>query len=112
MKLSNILYFDNEDGSFVAEKFYIDGNEVSEDGYEAMLVELDEANCIDEEEQCDCVNCTLDRFTEEIYELANGQICPGCVREILCDFLDEIVEHIVVEDISDGEGIDNKELLN
>ena len=102
MKLSNILYFDDEDGSFVAEKFFIDGNEVSEDGYEAMLVELDEANCVDndDEEQCDCVNCTLDRFTEEIYELANGQICPGCVREILCDFLDEIA-NIVVEDVEE-----------
>ena len=103
MKLSNILYFDDEDGKFIAEKFFIDGNEVSEEGFEEMLDELDEANCVDDEDQCDCVNCTLDRFTQEIYELANGQICPGCVREILCDFLDEIVAHIVVEDVEENE---------
>jgi len=111
LKLTLDTYFDDFSGEFICEKFKINEENCSEDDYEEMYDQFDSVNCVDvddDEDQCDCVNCTLDRFTEEIYELANGQICPGCVREVLCDFLDEIVSHIIVEDVEeDGCGILN-----
>jgi len=117
MKLSNSIYFDDQTGEFIAEKFYIDGNEVCEDDYEAMLDEFDEVNseeevmidencecdsecCMDCEyntsDECDCPECTLDKFTELIQEITGG--CPGCIREILADFMFEIIDHIIIED--------------
>lgn len=77
MKLSNILYFDDEDGKFIAEKFFIDGNEVSEEGFEEMLDELDEANCVDDDDSdeeieiCDCPCCESNSYLQVITDTIN-----------------------------------------
>lgn len=111
MKLSVHTYFDNEDGSFVAERYFIDGNEVSEDAYDEMMEEMDKANdCCEEENCCDCYECTIDRYVQLLSEITGG--CPNCIRSVLDCFCDDIIEHIVIDSVDEGEGIENKELLN
>ncbi|MCE5220091.1 MAG: hypothetical protein LLF98_02185 [Clostridium sp.] len=114
MKLTVNNYFDNQDGSHIATKFYIDGNECGFDEYAEMLDSLnnfqdecdeeinDENYCKCEEErdedineQCDCPICTLERYVDELVDITGG--CPGCIRECLIEFMNEIVNHIVVE---------------
>lgn len=101
MKLSNNLYFDNENGKFIVEKFLIDGVECSEDEYYEMLEELECVVENEDEDCCDCVDCTINLYTEIIYELANGQICPGCVHDVLESFFDTMVDHIIIESLEE-----------
>lgn len=88
------------------EIFWIDGNIVDSDLYffemdkerELEIEKLtEEENEIDNE--CDCPECTLDRYTEIIQEITGG--CPGCIREVLENFMMDIVDHIVIEDIEE-----------
>jgi len=91
------------------ERYWINGSPVDGDLYffemdrekeiENEKLKLEEDNIDDD--QCDCIECTLDRYVKEIQEINGG--CPGCIREVLQGFLCEIVEHIVVEDIECGE---------
>jgi len=108
MKLTVNHYYDDENGEYIASKYYIDGEECSFEDYEDFIEELNgedecDGNCDEcslhdqsESKECDCLECTLDRFTEELEEITGG--CPGCIRECLEGFCDEIVMHIVVED--------------
>ena len=113
MKFSINTYFDDQDGSFVAENYFINGEQVSEEEYDAVIEEFegeeDFENEVDtcecENDDCDCLECTLDYFVEQIQEINGG--CPGCIREVLESFLDTIVDHIVIEDIDE-----NDEYLN
>ena len=97
MKLTVNTYFDDQDGEFICEKYFIDGEECSEEEYDEMLDEFyeDEVDC------CDCYECTINRYVEYIQEVTGG--CSGCIREALEDFADEIIEHIVIEDAETDE---------
>jgi len=97
MKLTVNTYFDDQDGEFICEKYFIDGEECSEEEYDEMLDEFDE----DEVDCCDCYECTINRYVEYIQEVTGG--CSGCIREALEDFADEIIEHIVIEDAETDE---------
>jgi len=97
MKLTVNTYFNDQDGEFICEKYFIDGEEVSEEEYDDMLDEFDdEFDDEDEVDCCDCYECTINRYVEQIQEITGG--CSGCIREALEDFADEIIEHIVIED--------------
>ena len=54
---------------------------------------------VDDDCGCDCINCTIDRFTEELQELMGG--CSGCIREVLCDFFETMVDHIIIESLEE-----------
>lgn len=101
------------------EYFWIDGKEVDGDAYfyemeienklendkllkQIEIEEEDECDC------CDCIECTLDRFVDQIQEINGG--CPHCIREVLQEFLCEIVEHIVIEDAEEDINRENKNL--
>jgi len=98
MKLSINSYFDDQTGEFIAEKYFIDGNEVSEEDYDLMLEEFDEVNCLENEidpcEGCECRGCCeeeegfdyedlLDIFVDKIMNTGG---CPGCIKDILDEF--------------------------
>jgi len=121
MKLSYNIYFDNEDGKFIAEKYFIDGEECSEEEYDEMMDEFDEVNDVDEEtcecdseccldceynqsDFCDCPKCTIEKYIEIIQNIfeTTGD-CGGCIGNALKDFMFEIVDHIVIEDIDENE---------
>lgn len=101
MKLSISSYYDNETGEYVASKFYIDGEECSEEEYCEMLEELECVVENEDEDCCDCVDCTINMYAEMIYELANGQICPGCTRDVLESFFETMVDHIIIESLEE-----------
>jgi len=116
MKLVETLYFDDEDGKYIASKYFINGDQVDEEDYEEFLNGLDFED--DEEEicgcdeccadceynetgECDCPECTIEKYIERILELGGSDMCVGCLREALTDFMYDIVDHIVIEDIDD-----------
>lgn len=103
MKFAEETYFEDSTGEFICKKFKMNNEEVSEDYFNEELEEFEgpDDEELEENDFCDCVNCTLDRFTMQLQEITGG--CPGCIRDVLCDFLDEIVDHIVVEDINNDE---------
>jgi len=88
---------------YIASKYFVDGEECSEDEYEELVDMLDSENekFEDEEDFCDCYECTIDRYVELLQEITGG--CPGCIREALESFCDEIVDHIVIEDMEDDD---------
>jgi hypothetical protein len=47
------------------------------------------------ENECDCPECTLDRYSQLLSEITGG--CCGCIREVLEYFMCEIIDHIVIE---------------
>jgi len=98
------------------ERFWIDGIITDPDLY---FFELDrekelEANKLLKEKEnedyeddccdhCDCYECTIERYVQLLCELTGG--CPNCIRMALECFCDDIVEHIVVENIEDDENL-------
>lgn len=64
-----------------------------------------EYDCCD---YCDCVECTIERYVEELQEITGG--CPGCIRDVLMEFFCDIVEHIVIEDAEEDINRENKNL--
>ena len=92
------------------ERFWIDG--IITDGDEYFFQQdrekqleadklLKECEFEEDDDCCDCLECTLDYFVERIQE--TGCECEGCIRQVLVEFLCEIVDHIVVEDIEDDD---------
>lgn len=59
---------------------------------ECSLHEDDEE---DQEDFCDCPECTILRYSQEIQEITGG--CHGCIEECLTRFFIDIVEHILIE---------------
>lgn len=106
MKFSENHYYDDQDGSYITSKYFVNGEEYSENDYSELLDEFDimDYDVVDEDEDdcCDCVDCTINRYAEMIYELANGQICPGCVHDVFESFFETMVDHIVIESIEDN----------
>jgi len=125
LKLTINEFYDDEDGKYIATKYYINSEECSEEDYDDMLDQLDEINigdevcdevetyeceiecCADceynETGECDCPECTIEKYIERILELGGSDMCPGCLREALTDFMYEVVDHIVVENMNDNE---------
>jgi hypothetical protein len=115
MKFTVNTYFNDGTGEFICEKFLMNDEVVSEecfdeafeefvDGNEDYIEEEQECCECDEgqdenEEQCDCPICTLERYVDELVDITGG--CPGCIRESLVEFMNDIVDHIVIEDIED-----------
>lgn len=93
------------------EKFWVDGQLVDEDLYffeiererDLEIKKLEEQEDEVDEEFCDCPECTLDRYVDRILELSDGEICIGCLRQALTDFMFDVVDHIVYEDEIDTE---------
>lgn len=88
------------------EKYWVNGQEVDADLYffeiererDLEIQKLEEQE--DEmDELCDCPECTLDRYTGILSEMTGG--CSGCIREVLQDFMMDVVDHIVIEDMED-----------
>ena len=102
MKLSIDEYYDDRTGEYIGSRYAINDEPCSEDDFNEMFEELNFSDYDDEDDDCDCVNCTIDRYVEMIYELADGQICPICLRDIMCDFFETMVDHIVIESIEDN----------
>lgn len=101
MKLTVNTYFNDQDGKFICEKYFIDGEECSEEEYDDILDEFDDENIENEADCCDCYECTINRYVEYIQEITGG--CGGCIREVLESFADEIIDHIVIEDAETDE---------
>lgn len=105
MKFSENHYYD-QDGSYITSKYFVNGEEYSENDYSELLDEFDIVDydvVDDDDDDCcdcvDCVDCTINMYAEMIYELANGQICPGCVHDVLESFFDTMVDHIIIESL-------------
>lgn len=96
MKLTINQYFDDENGQFVCEKFYVDGQEISEQEYIEMLDTLD----IPEEDNCECDGCpdynkchsdepqdflhvVTDTVNETLEMFDNPTTCEDCKFEAL-----------------------------
>lgn len=75
MKLSVNDYFDDEDGKYIATKYFIDGEECSENDYFDMLEELDEIEYEDDEveeiEICGCPCCEGNNYLEVVIDKIN-----------------------------------------
>jgi len=99
MKLSIDEYYDDRTGEFVGSRYAINDEPCSEDDFNEMFEELNFSDYDDEDDGCDCVDCTIDRYVEMIYELANDQICPGCVHDVLESFFETMVDHIIIESL-------------
>jgi hypothetical protein len=108
--------FNIESGKW-EERFWIEGQLVDGDEYffelerekdlenEKLLKECEIED--DEDDFCDCPECTILRYVEEIQEITGG--CPGCIEECLTRFFVDIVEHIIIEN-DDDRGNDNSKL--
>jgi len=101
MKLSIDEYYDDRTGEYVGSRYAINDEPCSENDFDEMFEELNFSD-YDDEDCCDCVDCTIDRYVEMIYELADGQICPGCVHDVLESFFETMVDYIVIESIEDN----------
>jgi len=111
-------FYDVKTGQW-EDRYWIDGIEKDGDLYyfelerekdletEKLLkeceIEDDECDC------CGCYECTIDRYTELLSEITGG--CPHCIRNVLDCFCDDIIEHIVIEDMDESE-CDNTGILN
>ena len=102
MKLSIDEYYDDRTGEYVGSRYTINNEPCSEYDFDEIFEELNFSDYDDEDDGCDCVNCTIDRYVEMIYELADGQICPGCAHDVLESFFETMVDHIVIESIEDN----------
>ena len=69
MKFTVNIYFDDQDGSFVSENYFINGNQVSKQEYDVLIeeYEMNEENCNEN-----------DNFDE----------CNGC-EEVVCEYCDD-----------------------
>jgi hypothetical protein len=80
--------------------YFNNGREINFEDYIKIENSLEEENEDDynnyEDNGCDCYECTLDRYVARINEIAFG--CPHCIREILEDFVGEVIDHVVVEE--------------
>lgn len=100
MKLTINQYFDDENGQFVCEKFYVDGQEISEQEYIEMLDTLD----IPEEDNCECDGCpdydkchsdepqdflhvVTDMVNETLEMFDNPTTCEDCKAHALLDLV-------------------------
>lgn len=94
------------------ERFFVDGNIANEDLYFSemererdleieKLVEILELSEDEYNDECDCPICTINKYVKRIQEIS--EICPYCLEEILTDFMMDVVERIVIEDIEDDE---------
>jgi len=96
LKLTINSYFDNEDGKFIAEKFFIDGEECSEEEFDDLMDEFDKVNDeieneFDPCENCECRCCEEGIDYEDLLDIFVGRIldaenCPGCIYNILDEF--------------------------
>lgn len=85
------------------ERFWIDSQLVDGDLYFFELErekELEIQKLKDEakeeiDEQCDCPECTINRYVSKLVEMTDG--CPECIRQVLEEYLCDIVDHIVIE---------------
>lgn len=113
MKLTISEYYDDETGMYIATKYFVDGESITEDDYDELIDMLDRENEEDYEEdecdgdcdnceyeyvndQCGCPECTILKYVEQIQEITGG--CPCCLEMVLREFMFEVIDHIVVED--------------
>lgn len=109
MQVKEIKYFDDETLDLVAERFFIDKDEVSAEDYYDLVGGLGNNYCEDveddnEEEICDgeCDHCSgcievegityeelLDIFVERLQETGG---CPHCIKHILNEFAEIVGE--------------------
>lgn len=97
MKLGYNVYFDDEDGSLIAEKFFINGEECPEDAYDEMMEQFENAN--EEEcegiEICDCPDCESKNYLQivtdtinDVFEMvSNPDACNDCKFEALMNLV-------------------------
>lgn len=108
MKFTRSEYYDDQDGKFVAEKFYINGDEVCEDEFFEMLEDLEEFNGENDEIAyyendeieyddccpCDCP-CETNSFLVAVTDLVNDTLemfedpntCDDCKFRALMDLV-------------------------
>ncbi len=91
MKLSIDEYYDDRTGEYVGSRYAINNEPCSEYDFDEIFEELNFSDYDEECDGCDCVNCTIDLYTEMIHELTGG--CPGCIRDILESFFETMVDH-------------------
>lgn len=81
----------NKENQTWEEVYYIDGEEVDAETYfdEQELEALESEE--DEDEGCggDCVECLLDEYIER---LQAAMPCPHCMRQVLVDFMLEVID--------------------
>lgn len=82
MELIKKEYYDDMDGNYVGTRYFCDFDEISEEEYYDM---------VDEEE--DIIDLLVDNFADEIAETEG---CPECIRDILYNFFDAIMD--ILED--------------
>lgn len=88
MKLTINNWFDNESGEYLTTKFYIDGEECSEEEYCEILEDL---NNINNEVDCDgnCEECPNNKYEQEQEENQFLRAVTDAVNNILEMFEDE-----------------------
>ena len=136
MKLTINTYYDDKTLEFICSKYYVDGDQVEYEDYMDIVGYLNDANgfddetenecdccgscecgedysgyddygkCEDIEDGCDCPECTILKYVELIQEINGG--CPYCIESVLRDFMINIIDHIIIEDVDENA----PELLN
>lgn len=101
MQTKIIHYYDDQTLEHVAQRFFIDGEEVSFEDYVDFAEGLNDGDCEDTDDCtedevncCECDKCPQPSIEEllDIYtERLQGLICPHCIKEVLEDFLTEII---------------------
>lgn len=81
---------DDEVDNYEEDVFDIEGCKGCE-AYQECLEKYEESFEDKEEFECDCIDCTLDRYVAKIQEINGG--CPHCIREVLSEFLVVVVDH-------------------
>jgi len=122
LKLTENHYYDDKTLEFICTKYYVDGDQIEYEDYMDLVDDLniDENDCDEIEnecdycdgccecdnDQCDCPECTILKYVELIQEINGG--CPHCIESVLRDFMINIIDHIIIEDIDENA----PELLN
>lgn len=120
MKVTINEFYEDRTGEYITTKYLVDGEPITEEEYDSLMETLDEININnicedevcefgefecdeckfnDEVDQCDCPDCTLDRYSQILSEMTGG--CIGCIRDVLESFLSTVIDHIVIEDIEE-----------
>jgi len=86
------LYFINGE-EFSSEEYFsemeLESEEVEEEEDEDLYDDSDED---DDFEECDCVRCRAEDIMDGYVERLQGLFCPHCIKEVLVDFLEELID--------------------
>jgi predicted Ser/Thr protein kinase len=102
MQTKFVQYYDDETMDLVGQKYFIGDEEVSFEDYldvsgDTVEVIEDDCNCDGDCDNCEYENETIDEIIDDYVELIQDTYgCENCIKQLLENFFDEIVD--VIED--------------